>query len=117
MLRLTSLFLTLPLVLSLGWSTPARANCDRYRVWDSDRYGYVWRDDCDRSDRNYDRNYDDQYQYSRRRVYRNNDDVWPLILRRRSVFHNRRDRDWRQDRYDRDWQYRRNPGVRIFIGH
>lgn len=112
MLRLTPLLLTLPLVLSLGFSTPARANCDRYRVWDSDSYGYVWRYDCDR----YDRNYDDRYQYSRDRVYRKND-AWSSMLRRRSVFHHRRDRDWRQDRYDRGWQYRRNPGVRIFIGY
>jgi hypothetical protein len=112
MLRLTPLLLTLPLVLSLGFSTPARANCDRYRVWDSNRYGYVWRYDCNKSDRNY----DDQYQDSRHHTYRDND-VWPLILRRRSVFHNRRDQDWRKDRYDRNWQYRRNPGVRIFIGH
>jgi hypothetical protein len=136
MLRLTPFFLAIPLALSLGVSVPAKAECARYKVWDSDRDSYVWQYDCDRSNRNH----NDPYFYPRH-SYRNR--VYRLLRQHRDGryynhrWNSRYNRDWRHDRnrrdwdydrnwryekngrnwdYDRDWRYDKNPELRIFLG-
>jgi hypothetical protein len=121
MLRLTPLLLAVPLALSLGISAPAKAECSRYRVWDSDRDSYAWQYNCTRSDRNYDAPYFHPHRYSRNNLY------WLLGRHRDWRYRNdpwnsRYERDWRHDNNRWDWDYNgnrrydKNPTFRIFLG-